>query len=254
MLESNWVRVCELEERSLNVSHCCRGQTDSERRKNNDKDKNKRQWAKCSDITCTSSGRASCWSEATLTVSFKCHFQFCPQDNATLLAKLASPTFLLTSEAAWEQSQAGYLDIFFSYDANFNTLVSILVPEWHFVSLDLQLHSWHKFSIFALFWSTLKKRSHTFHFFSDPNFLSEVKKKTCVQELLVSTSTMWKSTASHFKPWDLKIYCLRRLEFGTERQLLVFFFHFGWCSKCVQVRYPALEESAEPSGAVFNKR
>lgn len=28
MLESNWVRVCELEERSLNVSHCCRRQTD----------------------------------------------------------------------------------------------------------------------------------------------------------------------------------------------------------------------------------
>lgn len=27
MLESNWVRVCELEERSLNVSHCCRRQT-----------------------------------------------------------------------------------------------------------------------------------------------------------------------------------------------------------------------------------
>lgn len=24
MLESNWVRVCELEERSLNVSHCCK--------------------------------------------------------------------------------------------------------------------------------------------------------------------------------------------------------------------------------------
>lgn len=32
MLESNWVRVCELEERSLNVSHCCRTQTDSEKR------------------------------------------------------------------------------------------------------------------------------------------------------------------------------------------------------------------------------
>lgn len=32
MLESNWVRVCELEERSLNVSHCCRRQTDSERK------------------------------------------------------------------------------------------------------------------------------------------------------------------------------------------------------------------------------
>ncbi len=32
MLESNWVRVCELEERSLNVSHCCRRQTDSEKK------------------------------------------------------------------------------------------------------------------------------------------------------------------------------------------------------------------------------
>lgn len=44
MLESNWVRVCELEERSLNVSHCCRRQTDSEKR-------NKTSVSRYSDIT-----------------------------------------------------------------------------------------------------------------------------------------------------------------------------------------------------------
>lgn len=43
MLESNWVRVCELEERSLNVSHCCRRQTDSE--------KKNMSVSRCSDIT-----------------------------------------------------------------------------------------------------------------------------------------------------------------------------------------------------------
>lgn len=43
MLESNWVRVCELEERSLNVSHCCRRQTDSE--------KKNMSVSQCSDIT-----------------------------------------------------------------------------------------------------------------------------------------------------------------------------------------------------------
>lgn len=192
MLESNWVRVCELEERSLNVSHCCRGRTDSERRNNNDKDKNKRQWAKCSDITHVHRqaephvGRKQHWQFLSNVI-----FHFVLRIMRHCWKKLASPTFLLTSEAAWEPSQAGYVDFFFFL------MMPILIPWFQYwfqndtlCIVYLQLHPWHKFSILALYWSNLMKLSHTFHFSSDPNFLSKVKKKTCVQELLVSASTM----------------------------------------------------------------
>lgn len=56
MLESNWVRVCELEERSLNVSHCWtdRGET--------------RQHGRCS--RCTGEDLAS-HSEAALQDAFR---------------------------------------------------------------------------------------------------------------------------------------------------------------------------------------
>lgn len=53
MLESNWVRVCELEERSLKVSHCCRRQTDRQTDVRTDRQtvRKKHVSRRCSDIT-----------------------------------------------------------------------------------------------------------------------------------------------------------------------------------------------------------
>lgn len=73
MLESNWVRVCELEERSLNVSHCCRRQTDSEKKNTS--------VGQCSDIT-----HLHHQPESLLEATSPVHFRW--RGDATLLVAM----------------------------------------------------------------------------------------------------------------------------------------------------------------------